>query len=115
MVEDAGKSGEQTMDLKTWQQTDRDTSKVMMWMTKEEHPPKTSDMPNLAQKALYREWLAGKLVIIDGILRRGIVKFKLLCLKHIRKESFTNYMKNSVIWEYRKHFLRSKCAIIGLE
>ena len=27
-------------------------------------------MPNLAQKALYREWLAGKLVIIDGILRR---------------------------------------------
>ena len=70
MVEDAGKSGEQTMDLKTWQQTDRDTSKVMMWMTKEEHPPKPSDMPNLAQKALYREWLAGKLVIIDGILRR---------------------------------------------
>ena len=38
MVEDARKSGEQTMDLKTWQQADRDTSKVMMWMTKEEHP-----------------------------------------------------------------------------
>ena len=39
MVEDARKSGEQTMDLKTWQQADRDTSKVMMWMNKEEHPP----------------------------------------------------------------------------
>ena len=70
MVEDTGKSGEQTMDLKTWQQADRDTSKVMMWMTKEEHPPKPSDMPNLAQKALYREWLAGKLVIVDDIIRR---------------------------------------------
>ena len=42
----------------------------MLWMTKEEHPPKPSDMPNSTQKALYREWLAGKLVIIDGILRR---------------------------------------------
>ena len=27
-------------------------------------------MPNLAQKALYKEWLAGKLVMIDGILPR---------------------------------------------
>ena len=42
----------------------------MLWMTKEEHPPKPSDMPNSTQKALYREWLAGKLVIIDGTLRR---------------------------------------------
>ena len=38
MVEDAGKSGEQTMDLKTWQQADQDTSKVMMCMTEEKHP-----------------------------------------------------------------------------
>ena len=42
MVEDARKSGEQTMDLKTWQQADRDTSKVMMWMTTAEHPPPPS-------------------------------------------------------------------------
>ena len=37
MVEDAGKSGEQTMDLKTWQQADQDTSKVMMCMTEGKH------------------------------------------------------------------------------
>ena len=70
LVEDAGKSGEQTIDLKTYQQADRDTSKVMLWMTKEEQPPKPSDMPNSTQKALYRKCLSGKLVIIDGILRR---------------------------------------------
>ena len=65
-----------------------------MWMTKEEQPfplSKPLDMPTLAQKALYRELLAGKLVIIDGILRR---RFELpgrknCCLQVVVPQAYT--------------------------